>query len=137
MASPVSSRAAAAPMQRRNQRERRARSLPTRNATNAESITKYKGFLPWITACATEPFCTRQMIHTAIAAAAAVSAAAPAFTRVPPHPPHQDEEDQAREQEAADADGHRGQRGQPAGDMLQRARDVVGELSTAEREGPD
>ena len=80
MASPVSSRAAAAPMQRRNQRERRARSLPTRNATNADSITKYRGFLPWITACATEPFCTRQMIHTAIAAAAAVSAAAPAFS---------------------------------------------------------
>ena len=80
MASPVSISAAAEPVHHRDQRDRRLRSLPTRNATNAVLTTNMLGFLPWITACATAPPSVRQMVHATVAAAAAVSAATPALS---------------------------------------------------------
>jgi hypothetical protein len=78
-ASPLSSRAAPERGHQRDQCERRARSVPTTNATNAVSTTKIEGLLPCSTACSTAPCSVRQTAVAMMAATAPADPAAAAF----------------------------------------------------------
>ncbi len=78
-ASPLSSRAAPERGHQRDQCERRARSVPTTNATNAVSTTNSEGLPPCSTECSTAPCPTRQTADAMMAAAAPASPAATAF----------------------------------------------------------
>ena len=78
-ASPLSSSAAPDHAHQRFQRERRARSVPTTNATNAVSTTNIEGLLPCSTACSIAPCPARQTTDAMMAVAAPASPAAAAF----------------------------------------------------------